>query len=159
MRARLIFAVAMVGLGVSALMWAQQTTASHKGGKKSTAPDAVTADPKHYKVETENAEVRVLRIHYGPHEKSVMHSHPDSVAVFLTDINGQFTFPDGRTEKINSKAGDVQFTPAGVHLPENLSDKPFELVLVELKGHGKSSAAAGSAGGTENSGGSKKGKK
>ena len=139
-RARLILAVVALCLGVSAV-WAQQaTTASHKGGKKDAAPDAVTADPKHYKVETENAEVRVLRIRYGPHEKSVMHSHPDSVAVFMTDINGQFTYPDGRTEKINSKAGETVFTPAGVHLPENLSDKPFEVILVELKGHSKPAA-------------------
>jgi hypothetical protein len=29
---------------------------------------------------------RVLRIHYGPHEKSVMHYHPATVAVFLTDV-------------------------------------------------------------------------
>ena len=45
------------------------------------AQDAVTVDPKHYKVEMENDQVRVLRIHYGAGEKSVMHSHPASVAV------------------------------------------------------------------------------
>jgi hypothetical protein len=39
-------------------------------------------DPKHYKVELENEQVRVLRINYGAHEKSVMHSHPNSVAIF-----------------------------------------------------------------------------
>ena len=49
------------------------------------AQDAVTADPKHYKVEFENEQVRVLRISYGPGEKSVMHQHPANVAVFLTD--------------------------------------------------------------------------
>jgi hypothetical protein len=31
------------------------------------------------------------------------------------------------------KPGQAQFTPAGKHLPENVGDKPFELVLVELK--------------------------
>ncbi len=41
------------------------------------AQDATKVDPKHYKVITENAQVRVLRIHYGPHERSVRHSHPD----------------------------------------------------------------------------------
>ena len=49
------------------------------------AQDAVKVDPKHYKVEFENDQVRVLRITYGPHEKSVMHEHPANVAVFLTD--------------------------------------------------------------------------
>ena len=54
------------------------------------AQDAVKVDAKHYKVELENEHVRVLKIHYGPHEKSVMHEHPDSVAVFLTDGEVRF---------------------------------------------------------------------
>ena len=49
------------------------------------AGDPVTVDPKHYSVEFENDKVRVLRIKYGPGEKSVMHAHPALVAVFLTD--------------------------------------------------------------------------
>ena len=60
-----------------------------------SAQDAVKVDPKHYTVVTENDQVRILKAHYGPHEKSVMHSHPNTVAVFLTDAKGQFTFPDG----------------------------------------------------------------
>jgi hypothetical protein len=43
------------------------------------AQDPINVDPKHYKVEMENDRVRVLRIRYGPHEKSVMHGHPPSV--------------------------------------------------------------------------------
>ncbi len=54
------------------------------------AQDPVKVDPKHYKVEFENAQVRVLRIRYGPHEKSVMHDHPDSVAVLLGELNTKF---------------------------------------------------------------------
>lgn len=101
------------------------------------AQDPVKVDPRHYKVELENANVRVLRINYGPHEKSVMHYHPSSVAIFLTDIHSRFTTPDGKTEERREKAGQVVKTPAGKHLPENLSDQPFELILVELKSPGK----------------------
>ena len=97
------------------------------------AQDAVKVDPKHYKVEFENDQVRVLRITYGPHEKSVMHAHPGAVAVFLTDGQSKFTFPDGKTEDAPVKAGTTMWTPAGKHLPENTGDKPFELILVELK--------------------------
>ena len=32
------------------------------------------------------------------------------------------------------KAGSTQWEAGGKHLPENIGDKPFELVLVELKG-------------------------
>ena len=90
------------------------------------AQDAVKADPKHYKVEFENDQVRVLRITYGPHEKSVMHSHPASVAIFLTDGQARFTLPDGKTQDAPVKAGTTQWNPAGKHLPENVGDKPFE---------------------------------
>jgi quercetin dioxygenase-like cupin family protein len=99
-----------------------------------SAQDAVKTDPKHYSVVTENDQVRVLKVHYGPHEKSIMHSHPASVAVFMTDSTVEFTFPDGKKQKSTVKVGDSRFTPAGVHLPENMGDKDMEVILVELKG-------------------------
>jgi quercetin dioxygenase-like cupin family protein len=105
------------------------------------AQDPVKVDPAHYKVESENAKVRVLRIHYGPHEKSPMHEHPDAVVTFLTDGHTRFTLPDGKTEDATFKAGETRWTPAGKHAPENLSDQPFDLVLVELKGSAPSNPA------------------
>ena len=98
------------------------------------AQDAAKVDAKHYKVEFENAKVRVLRASYGPHEKSVMHSHPDAVAVFLSDGQAKFTFPDGKTQDAPIKAGTTMWTPATTHLPENVGDKPFEVLVIELKG-------------------------
>ena len=74
-----------------------------------------------------------LRAHYGPHEKSVMHSHPDSVAIFQTDGRVKFTFPNGKSEERDMKAGQALFTPAVRHLPENLSDNDMEVILVEFK--------------------------
>jgi quercetin dioxygenase-like cupin family protein len=97
------------------------------------AQDPVVVDSAHYKVEFENEHVRVLRITYGPNEQSVMHSHPTGVAVFLNDQKGEFTFPDGRIEGMEAKAGDAIWTEAGQHLPHSLTDHPFELILVELK--------------------------
>ena len=99
-----------------------------------SAEDAVKADPKHYTVVSENEQVRILRVHYGPHEKSVMHSHPATVAVFLTDAKGQFTYPDGKKEAFAPKAGDSQYAPAATHLPENTGDAGMDVIVVELKG-------------------------
>jgi hypothetical protein len=62
-----------------------------------------------------------------------MHDHPGSVAVFLTDLHTKFTYPDGKTDEMQAKAGETRWTKAGKHLPENLSDKPMDLILVELK--------------------------
>ncbi|MDZ7291746.1 MAG: cupin domain-containing protein [candidate division KSB1 bacterium] len=101
--------------------------------RSAVAQDAAKVDPKHYKVEFENDQVRTLRISLGPHEKSVMHEHPAGVVVFLTDGTGKFTYPDGKTEEIGWKAGQVLSLPAVKHLPENLTDKPLELIQVELK--------------------------
>lgn len=95
--------------------------------------DSTIVDPSHYTTEFENDLVRIVRISYGAGEESTMHYHPDSVAVFLADHNVQMTLPDGSTEDIQAAAGDAMFTPAGQHLPKNISDSPWELVLVELK--------------------------
>jgi len=98
-----------------------------------TADDPVKVDPKHYTVEFENDRVRVVRIKYQAGEKSVMHSHPESVAVFLTDAHAKFTYPDGKNENIAAKAGSVLHMDAFTHLPENTSKKAFEVIQVELK--------------------------
>ena len=125
MRARFAFCVTVMCLCSATILLAQ---------------DAVKVDPKHYSVVSENDQVRILKVHYGPHEKSVMHSHPDTVAVFLTDAKGQFTFPDGKKQEFTVKAGDAQYSAAATHLPENTGDKDMELIVTELKG--KTAAAA-----------------
>jgi hypothetical protein len=78
--------------------------------------------------------VRVLRIRYGPVEKSVIHGHPRMVAVFLTDAHFRFRYPDGSAEDIRAQAGQVLHFDASEHLVENLSAAPFEAIAVELKG-------------------------
>lgn len=99
-----------------------------------SAQDAVKTDPKHYSVVSENDQVRILKVHYGAHEKSVMHSHPNLVAVFLTDSKVQMTFADGKKADQTVKAGESQYVAASTHLPENVGDQGMDLILVELKG-------------------------
>jgi len=108
------------------------SVAAHAQRAAGTA-DPVKVDPKHYKVEFENEKVRVLRISYAPGEKSVMHYHPDSVAVNLTDDKIRMTTPDGKSQETTAKAGSASWATAENHLPQNVGDKPFEVVLVELK--------------------------
>jgi len=101
------------------------------------AQDPVKVDAKHYKVEFENAKVRVLRVTVAPGEKSVMHRHPDAVAIFQKGGRVRFTFPDGKTEERDITAGTTLWTPAITHQPENIGDSEFEVILVELKKPGK----------------------
>ena len=96
--------------------------------------DAVKVDAKHYKVELETERVRVVRISYAAGEKSVMHQHPPGGVVFLTGCKFKFTYPDGKSENIEAKAGDVlSFPEQWEHLPENLTNQPFEAIYVDLK--------------------------
>jgi uncharacterized RmlC-like cupin family protein len=102
--------------------------------KQAFERDPVTLDPGHYKVELENDRVRVVRIRYDGKEKSVMHQHPPGVCAFLTDVNCRFTFPDGRVEALEGKAGQfLYFGETTEHDPENLSDQPLEAIYIELK--------------------------
>ena len=98
-----------------------------------SAQDPTKVDSKHYTALSDNAYSRIVKAHYEPHDKSIMHSHPDLVAVFLTDGKVKFTYPDGKTEERTVKAGDAMFTPATVHLPENVGDKAIDVILVEFK--------------------------
>jgi quercetin dioxygenase-like cupin family protein len=101
--------------------------------KDTMLQDAAKADPRHYHVEFENDKIRVLRVKYPPGEKSVMHSHPDSLHVCLTDVKARITNSDGTTEDVNLKAGQIWYHNKFEHQPENIDDKPLELVHIEFK--------------------------
>jgi quercetin dioxygenase-like cupin family protein len=119
---------ATTGKGMTAMV--EQTD---KGGNVK-ALDAVKIDPLHYyKVDVENDEVRVIRFHLGPKEVSPMHSHPPNVLVALTDGHIKVTGKDGSVRDITRKAGGVTYRPAEIHTVENLGDKDYESVVVELK--------------------------
>jgi len=98
------------------------------------AQDPVKVDPKHHKIEFENAQVRVLRVSIGPHEKTATHQHPNSVVVFLTDSNNRVTPVGGQPREGKEKRGIVNWLAGEKHVVENTGDKPFEAVVVELKG-------------------------
>jgi quercetin dioxygenase-like cupin family protein len=90
--------------------------------------------PKQCKVEFENEQVRVLRWKVGPHEKNPMHEHPAMVTIALTGGHTRYTLADGKTREVTTKAGQVTWSVPEKHSGENLSDKPTEVIQVELKG-------------------------
>jgi len=96
-----------------------------KGAPAGPAPvsklDPVAVDAKHYKVELENDQVRVLRVHYEPHEKGQTHEHIlNRVVLYLNDQTG-------------AKADDVRLAGAATHAEENASDRAADRIAVELK--------------------------
>jgi hypothetical protein len=55
------------------------------------------------------------------------------VAIFLTDVNAQFTLPDGKTREAKSKRGEAIWAAGERHAVHNKGAKPAEIILVELK--------------------------
>jgi hypothetical protein len=91
------------------------------GPAQTTKLDPTVVDARHYKVEFENAQVRVLRVHYDAHDTGVEHEHIlNRVVVYLNDQPG-------------AKADDVRMSGAGVHTEQNASDQPADRIAVEIK--------------------------
>jgi quercetin dioxygenase-like cupin family protein len=83
--------------------------------------DPLKADPKHYSLEFENDQVRVLRVRFGPHEKGVLHEHKlNHIVVYLTD-------------QAKGKAGEVRLDEPMTHTEENPLDHPVERIAIDLK--------------------------
>src|SRR5262245_28706150 len=91
-------------------------------GKAAETPlDPAKTDPQHYKVAFENEHVRVLRIHYGTHEKGAMHEHILNRVVFYLN------------DQANAKADDVRVAGAAKHEEENATGQVADRIAVELK--------------------------
>jgi quercetin dioxygenase-like cupin family protein len=108
------------------------------------AQDPVAVSPRAYTVEIDNQWVRVVRLKLAPQETSSPHEHPNTVAVLLTDAHVKVTNADGGVQDIIRKAGQVLYQPANAqaHSEQNISDQPFEAVLVELKPGAAGASAA-----------------
>lgn len=106
-------------------------------GRVTLAQDPMAVEPTHYKLAFENDEVQVVDVHYGPHEKSKMHSHPGGVVVYVTSGHLKFTDENGNVKEVRATAGESRFFPPFHHTVENLTDKPFDAVYVGLKKTGE----------------------
>jgi quercetin dioxygenase-like cupin family protein len=95
--------------------------------------DPLVADPRHYTLEVENKWVRVIREHMTANEKMPMHRHPapGSVIVFLTDRHNRLTSPEGVSQELRNRAGDLMWSAPSTHRSENLTSNPFEAVQIE----------------------------
>lgn len=114
------------------ILWAEPGTG--------LAQDATAVDPDHYAVLLENDAVRVLKISYGPDEISVMHEHPEAVAIPLTAGSIRMHMPDGSEVDMALEAGTPVWDSATRHQPHNIGTADFEAILVELKPAGEGEA-------------------
>jgi oxalate decarboxylase/phosphoglucose isomerase-like protein (cupin superfamily) len=67
---------------------------------------------------------------------------PGAVIVFLTDRHNRLTSPQGVSQELRNRAGDLMWSPARSHRSENLTDAPFEAVQIEPRRPPNGSAPA-----------------
>ncbi len=95
--------------------------------------DALKAAPDVYSLLMENERVRVLSVKFKPGQKAVMHSHPDHVIYVLKDGKLKITMPDGQSNEVGLKTGQVIWMQAGQHAAENVGGTEAVNLVVELK--------------------------
>lgn len=96
----------------------------------------VVADPVHHKLEFENNCVRVVRVNFGPGEKSA--AFFDAKAVVIVSLTGsegtKLNFPDGNSITTPpTKLGQVSWAPPGRIQPENIGKSRTEILVIEPK--------------------------
>ena len=97
------------------------------------AQDPTKVEPAHYKLAFENESVQVVNVHYGPHEKSRLHSHPGGVVVVLTAGHLRFTDEHGKSQEVLANPGESRWFPPFKHRVENLGDTAYNAVYIGIK--------------------------
>ena len=97
------------------------------------AQDMVKVAPKNCTVVLDNDHVRVVRVVIKPGEKLAMHSHGASFVYALSSGKTKYTFPDGKTEERETKAGTAVWSDSVTHSAENIGTTETRALVVELK--------------------------
>lgn len=102
------------------------------------AQDAVTTEPRSFRVVLDNERVRVLEYRSGPGLGVCgqgMHYHPDRVTVSLTGGKVKVTNAHGNAVVRDIQPGQVFFALAETHATENIGGSGTRTYIVELKGN------------------------
>ena len=108
------------------------------------AQDPVKVAGGQYRLIAENEDVRLLEVNLAPGAKTVMHSHPDVMAVMLQPGVTKWTMPDGKTVQsaLDTKRGTVMAMDAQTHISENVGKTALKAILIEFKKPAPTAAAA-----------------
>jgi quercetin dioxygenase-like cupin family protein len=101
--------------------------------QEAASTDPMVVAPDNYELRFENDRVRVMEFTIAPGGKIAMHSHPDHIAVFLTDGKIVLSYPDGTSKEMEGKVGDAAWIPAETHVGENPGTTEIKGLVIELK--------------------------
>jgi len=83
------------------------------------------------KIEFENSQVTVVRIHMAPHERTPMHDIPTPrLVIWLTDAHLKDTGADGSVSEYSRPAGSSDWITPRRHMGENMSDQDLDFLAV-----------------------------
>ena len=93
----------------------------------------ITSEPSHH-LAFENDQVRVFKVEVAPHKSTLMHWHRhDYLFVTLGDAHVSNQIQGRDPIELNFVDGDTRFVSSNfAHIAQNLSDKPFRNVTIEL---------------------------
>ena len=96
--------------------------------------DPRKVDPRHFKTEIDNNQVRVLRLRLGPGEKTSSYEEPfERLVVPLTAARLKLSDSEGKTKAVAYRQAELQWLPPGTAVEENTGGKPYEAIIVEFK--------------------------
>lgn len=92
---------------------------------KYPARDPRAVDPAHFKLEMDNNQVRVLRLHLGKGEKT--RRYEDAFEHLLVPLT------TARLKTAQVRQGEVQWLMPGTQVDENTGSEAYEAIIVEFK--------------------------
>lgn len=96
--------------------------------------DPLAVDAKHFKIEMDNNQVRVLRLHLGKGEKTPIYQEVfQHLLVPLTAAQLKTADAKGTVKAATYRKGEVQWQMPGTEADENAGGEPYEAILVEFK--------------------------
>ena len=140
---RILLAAALVAVTASSLeaqgrLAKVEASSPRDRARTGVLLDPVRVDSAHYKLEFEDAHIRILRVRLPAGAQSVMHEHHKALCIVaISDERTQHVLPDSTTTESENKAGTVscnQATPGWYrHRPSNVAGKDSEYLVIERK--------------------------
>jgi hypothetical protein len=134
---RILLCITALALWSVAPILAQEHPSEHPKAKTEhpteMAQDPVKAAPQAFTEKLNNDKVRVLEYHSKPGDKEAMHSHAAAIIYIISGGKFKSTTPDGKSQEIEYKAGEVAWREAVTHSGENIGTTELHAILVEVK--------------------------
>ena len=85
------------------------------------------------KVLVDNEKVNISEVTFAAGAVATWHSHPQYTVYAVTDVKMQVEIKDKEPTVADLKAGQAMYSPAVTHQTTNVGNKPFTVIVTEIK--------------------------